>query len=139
MTEARPAEVSATQSVERRIAALSERARTAPPAVIDWTRPPQLPPRFRRRTAARAITQYYRGEIGTAAACDLLRARLVLPAAREFLALQAADERRHAGLYRAYLERIGGIDPRASALMNDAHQLAMRHGHPDNASLPIDT
>jgi len=102
-----------------RIAALAQKARMAQAAStleIDRWRWPSLPVWLPRRLAARAVTQYFHGEIATARACDSLRHRVGLPAAREFLALQAAEERRHAALYDAYLNRLGGRYPHRLAI-----------------------
>ncbi len=117
---------------EERIAALTEKARMAQTdQAIDWSRAPALPFWLPRRSAARAVGQYYCGEIATVRACDLLSARLQLPQAREFLALQAEDERRHAGLYEQYIARIGGRCPQQLAIEVTYEQALSWQGAPE--------
>jgi hypothetical protein len=117
-----------------RIAALAAKAaavQSGGPPDIDWSRPPSLPVWLPRRLAARAVTQYHRGEIATARACETLRYRLALPAARDFLRIQATDERRHATLYDAYLGKIGGPRPRSLSIEETYEKALAWQGAPE--------
>ena len=80
-------------------------------AAIDWNlavRPPRLMP---RRTYIAMVSQLYHAERATAEGCRRLLVALPDPAARRFVALQAAEEVRHATVYRAYLARLGDTAP----------------------------
>lgn len=125
-------------SVDARLASLAAKmaaARNADPADFDWSRTTSLPAWLPRRLAARAIVQFYLGEIATAHACERIERHIALPAAHGFLSLQAADERRHAALYRAYLDRIGGVPRRQPAIATTYRRALDWRGGPEGIIL----
>ena len=95
-----------------RLAALAEkgeRAQRRGAGDIDWDQRPVLPLWAPKALCAGAISQFYIGELATVELCRRLKGRLGSDVADHCLDLQIADEERHARLYAAYLERIGGI------------------------------
>ena len=98
--------------LQDRLTVLAEkgaRARRRGVGDIGWDRGPVLPIWAPRALCAGAISQFYIGELATAELCRRLKGRLGSDVADRCLDLQIADEERHARLYAAYLERIGGI------------------------------
>lgn len=81
------------------------RAETA----FDWDQPIRLPKLFPRRAYVAAVSQLYHGEVATLEFCSRLIDALPDDVDRRALALQIADERRHAEVYRAYLARLGDM------------------------------
>ncbi len=77
---------------------------------IDWRREPRLPFWVTREQVRHAISQLHHGEMATARMCRRLLSELD-GGARDCVALQAADEVRHAEVYRRYLDRLGGVAP----------------------------
>jgi len=82
--------------------------------------PEWLPGKFR----AAVVSQFYHGELATIRMCRKLLPTLVDPAARRLVELQIADERRHAEVYRAYLEGIGPLQP-PDPLLEAAYERAL--------------
>ena len=80
-------------------------------ADIDWDRQPIVPGWISSSLYTAAVSQLYYGEIATVRVCRKLLEELNGPRVRLFLQTQIADETRHAGIYRAYLERLGGLSP----------------------------
>ncbi len=78
---------------------------------IDWHQeiipPGWLPRRFR----GALISQFLHGEEATARVCRRLMAEASDPTVRELLAVQIADENRHARVYEKYLARLGDWAP----------------------------
>ena len=78
---------------------------------IDWRREPRLPFWVTREQVRHAISQLHHGEMATARMCRRLLSELEAGGARDCVALQAADEARHAEVYGRYLDRLGGVAP----------------------------
>ena len=76
---------------------------------FDWDQPVKLPKLLPRRAYVAAVSQLYHGEVATLEFCTRLIDVLPNDGERRALALQITDERRHADVYRAYLERVGDI------------------------------
>ncbi len=94
-----------------RLAATAAAGQWDPAQAIDWSRAPWVPPWVSREAVGFALSQLYHGELATARLCERLLDQVPEPEARRCLALQIADERRHAAVYRRYLEGLGGIAP----------------------------
>jgi hypothetical protein len=108
-----------TDSLEGRLAALTAKtvaAQSQSPLDADWDRPIKLPVWFPKRMAASAITHFHAGELATAGMCDRIRYHPDMSIGRDFLELQALDERSHARLYSLYADRLGGPDRRPSVI-----------------------
>ena len=82
-----------------------------PEVAIDWSLPILLPRLMRQRSYVSVLSQLYYSELATAEACRRLQDHPVDPVAHRFLAIQAADEMRHARVYQSYLQRLGEIAP----------------------------
>ena len=95
----------------RRLAANARRSQWSADAAIDWELGPRLPIWMSQAQARTAISQLYHGEIATSRMCEALMAAVEPGPARDCLALQRDDERRHAAVYARYLEALGGIAP----------------------------
>ena len=74
---------------------------------IDWSIHPSPPNFLTQRFIGRALGALMAGEEATAAACKMLLADSPDADLSACLEYQAADEERHAKVYRAYLERVG--------------------------------
>jgi hypothetical protein len=74
---------------------------------IDWSIHPSPPNFLTQRFIGRALGALMAGEEAIAAACKMLLAASPDADLRACLEYQAADEERHAKVYRAYLERVG--------------------------------
>jgi len=74
---------------------------------IDWSIHPSPPNFLTQRFIGRALGALMAGEEATAAACKMLLADMPDTDMRICLEFQAADEDRHAEVYRSYLERVG--------------------------------
>ena len=115
----------------RRLARLAETAAAGQweaEAAIDWTRRPWVPPWVSREAVRFALSQLYHGEEATARLCEGLLAEVPEPEARRCLALQIADERRHAAVYKRYLEGLGGVAPVDAALARSLAAAAQSPG-----------
>lgn len=88
----------------------------APATDIDWSLPIKYPFWFRRRTYRSLVSQFHHGEKAVMHMCDHLAPLLDGGEARRFVALQRRDETKHADVYAAYAERLGGIQPMEPAL-----------------------
>ena len=97
---------------------------------FDWDQPAVLPFWLPRSPAASAISQFYHGEIATAQMCRRIRSRMDGPATGAFLDAQADDEQRHARIFLAYLEKIGGPDPRPPAIAKQFEKAIAWQGAP---------
>ena len=76
---------------------------------IEWSGGPVRPPLIPMPLYRALVSQLHHGERATLAMCERLGREIRDPRARRFLAVQAADEARHAEAYALYLGRIGGI------------------------------
>ncbi|MBK17591.1 MAG: hypothetical protein CMM52_01950 [Rhodospirillaceae bacterium] len=74
---------------------------------IDWAIHPSPPNFLTQRFIGRALGALMAGEEATAAACKMLLADSPKSELQTLLEYQAADEDRHAKVYRTYLERVG--------------------------------
>ena len=88
----------------------------APASDIDWDLKIKYPLWFRKRTYRSLVSQFHHGELAVMRMCDHLLPRLEDAEARAFVALQRRDEAKHAWVYGAYAERLGGIQPMEEAL-----------------------
>jgi hypothetical protein len=94
------------------------------------TLPVWLPGKF----YAAVVSQFYHGELATIRMCRKLLPSLTDPAARRLVELQIIDERRHAGVYRAYLEDIGPLQP-IDPMLEAAYETALSWDGDDGAML----
>ena len=94
------------------------------------TLPVWLPGKF----YAAVVSQFYHGELATIRMCRKLLPPLTDPAARRLVELQIIDERRHAGVYRAYLEDIGPLQP-IDPMLEAAYETALSWDGDDGAML----
>jgi hypothetical protein len=78
---------------------------------IDWTQEVVVPPGLDRSVYVNMVSQLYYAEKFTIALIGRLLIELPDFQAKRFLAIQAADEARHARAYHAYLQRLGDIGP----------------------------
>ncbi len=127
---------------ESRIAALAHKARQTrknSATLIDWGRRAAPPVWMPKRLAASAISQFRQGEIATARMCTDMTRRVQTPGARDFLTVQAEDERRHANIYSRYLEKLGGADPGPSSLERTYDRATSWGGAPEGIILVCHT
>ena len=89
------------------------------------------------RSIAWGISQFYHGEVATAALCRLIADVIDCPVATAFLATQIADEDRHARIYARYLHEIGG-EPGTNDVLRYLHS-AIRHRAHDPLALVLAT
>ena len=102
-----------------RLAALTGNAlngQWSPKAAIDWDVGVAIPWWIPNKTYVAIVSQLYYAEIAALRMCRRLLDEVPEPEARRFLDTQAADEARHARVYRAYLARLGDIAPIDEAL-----------------------
>ena len=78
---------------------------------VDWSLDPRPTRWLPRSVVTKVVSQVYYGEVATERLCRLLLEEVEEPLARACLEQQIADERRHAGAYLRYLERLGDIAP----------------------------
>ena len=78
---------------------------------LDWDQRIRPPLWFRKSTYRSLVSQFHHGECAVHDLCETLRPRLDDSSARRFLALQVADEAKHARVYARYAERLGGVAP----------------------------
>jgi hypothetical protein len=101
---------SSQNSREPQIAALINNAENGQWQIetgIDWSIHPSQPNFLTQRFIGRALGALMAGEEATAAACKMLLMDTTDTDLRTCLEYQAADEDRHAKVYRAYLKRVG--------------------------------
>ena len=106
-------------STDAAIARLIEKAEGddwTPATDIDWNLQIKYPFWFRKRTYRSLVSQFHHGEKAVMQMCDHLAPLLDDYEARRFVALQRRDEAKHADVYGAYAERLGGIQPMEPAL-----------------------
>ena len=94
-----------------RLAANARLAQWSAARAIDWGQEARRPRWITETQVRAAISQLYHGERATARLCRRLIGDLDESAARRCLEWQLADETRHAGAYRRYLTRLGGVAP----------------------------
>ena len=111
---------------ERRLALLQKgrAAQSQSHTDFDWDRPTKIPFWLPKSIAVSAVSQFHYGEGATARMCRQLRPHLPDLAAQEFLETQALDEDRHARIFHAYLDKLGGLRP-VSAPMQDLYDEAL--------------
>ncbi len=103
-----------SQSRQERLAELAAKAHAGQWSVdddIDWQQGPRLPFWVTPDQARAAVSQLYHGEIATSRMCRALLGDVVSGPARQCLALQIADEVRHAEAFERYLAALGGVAP----------------------------
>ncbi len=121
-------------SLTRRLCALGDGARERHKVGIDdldWTQRPVLPPLVPRKLFLRAIGQFYYGELFAQRLCQSLVVRVSDEVARDCLKAQLEDEKRHAGIYRRYLETAGGLAPPEPALVEAIEATLRWRGAPE--------
>ena len=69
-----------------------------------------------RKFYADVVSQFYHGELATIRMCRKLLDSIADPMARRCVALQMADEARHAEVYLRYLQGVGPLQPMDSTL-----------------------
>jgi len=77
-----------------------------------------------RRVIRWIVSQFLAGELATAAFCERMAKHVSDVQAREFLTLQGMDERRHAALYRWYLECLD-LTPAPSLSISKCYDAAL--------------
>ena len=117
-----------------RLIAKAEGDDWAPESHIDWDLKIRYPVWFRKRTYRSLVSQFHHGERAVLSMCETLGPRMPDPEARRFLALQGADEAKHARVYGTYAERLGGIAPMEETL---ARALDESLNWPGSAAGPI--
>ena len=93
-----------------RLDTLLGNAKSADPADVadfDWENAGRITGPRALDFLAKTVNRLYHGELATAAACAALAPRMDDPLVREFLEHQAADEERHARIYRRYMHALG--------------------------------
>lgn len=95
----------------RDLAAKGAQAQWSAADAVNWTDDIALPAWLPRKFYAGILSQFYYGERATSRMCQRLLDDISDPLARRCLELQLADEERHAEVYLAYLEGIGGLSP----------------------------
>ncbi len=118
---------------DTRISALvskAERGQWLAAEALAWDVIPSLPWWLPRKFYADIISQFYHGELATIRMCRKLLDTITDPMARRCLALQIADEERHAEVYLNYLQGIGPLQPMDSTL-NAAYEKALSWGDAD--------
>lgn len=90
------------------LAAKGERAQWAADELTAGGRP-AVPRSIPSAVYTTLVSHFYHGELATLRLCQRLLERIGDADARRCLAVQIADEERHARVYRAYLERLGDI------------------------------
>jgi len=83
---------------------------------IDWTLPVRPNRWIPKHVVAATVSQLYHGEIASAEMCRYLLDQLDGTETKAFLALQIADEERHAAAYQRYLGLFGDRVPIETAL-----------------------
>lgn len=104
-------------------------------ADLDWSQPRPRLTLWQRPVVCGIVNQFIGGEEATARLCEEVAPRIGLDAARDCLMVQVEDERRHAEIYRRYLERLGGR-PAQQGLLDEAVERALSwKGAPEAALL----
>ncbi|MDP6175646.1 MAG: ferritin-like domain-containing protein [Rhodospirillales bacterium] len=83
---------------------------------VQWETKIVPPMFFRRRTYIRVVSQFYHGEMMVCRMLDGLIPQIGDARHRRFLELQMAEERRHAQVFKTYIERLGVVAPVEEAL-----------------------
>jgi hypothetical protein len=83
----------------------------APEERIDWSEPVVPPEGLALGVYVDMVSQLYYAEEATLQVCSRMIAELPEMQAKLYVCLQVADEARHAGVYRSYLEKLGDIRP----------------------------
>ncbi|MBC8337663.1 MAG: ferritin-like domain-containing protein [Alphaproteobacteria bacterium] len=115
---------------DARYAALANKAahgQWAASEVQAWAGKPQPAWWLPRKFHAAVVSQFYHGEMATIRMCRKLMDTVTDPAARRCVALQMADEERHAEVYRDYLREIGPLQP-IEPILKAAYETALSWG-----------
>lgn len=97
---------------------------------IDWRQEIIPPGWLLRRFRGALISQFLHGEEATARVCRRLMAEVSDPTVRELLAVQIADENRHARVYEKYLARLGDWAPMEPAMADAVERALQWNGSP---------
>ena len=130
MVAARPRAPAPAGNAAGRLARLLESAHAGQWSAerdLDWDLPLRPPRWMPRRIYGGIIAQLRAGEVATAALCRHLATVAEDSTVAALLAVQSADEERHAAVYARYLDRLGiagGADPQIEAVF--ARGLAWR-------------
>jgi len=118
---------------DARFAALADKAargQWTASEVHAWAGNPQTPWWLPRKFHAAVVSQFYHGELATIRMCRKLLDTITDPMARRCVALQMADEERHAEVYLEYLQGIGPLQP-IDPTLNAAFETALSWGDED--------
>ena len=97
---------------------------------IDWRQEIIPPGWLLRRFRGALISQFLHGEEATARVCRRLMAEVSDPSVRRLLAMQIADEDRHARVYKKYLARLGEWTPMEPAMKEAVERALQWNGSP---------
>lgn len=115
------------------LAAKGECAQWTADELIDGGRP-TVPRSVPSALYVALVSQFYHGELATLRLCRRLLGHIGYADARRCLAVQIADEDRHARVYRAYLQRLGDIaEPEPTVA--DAYRRALAWPGPPEAMI----
>jgi len=96
---------------------------------IPWSSiEPARPFWMSRSSIAWGISQFYHGEMATAALCRVIAEIIDCPVARSFLATQIRDEERHARIYAKYLHCMG-FGCADNDILKDLHHAVSARAH----------
>lgn len=95
----------------RDLAAKGAQAQWSAADAVNWTDDIALPAWLPRKFYAAILSQIYYGERAASRMCQRILDDIRDPLARHCMELQLIDEERHAEVYLAYLEGIGGLEP----------------------------
>jgi len=116
-----------------RLDTLLGNAKSADPADVadfDWARAGRITSPSARDFLSKTVNRLYYGELATAAACTALVPRMDDLLVREFLEHQAADEERHARIYRQYMDRLGTTPVEEPVSAEILGAVSVWRGHP---------
>ena len=118
-----------------RALAIKGAAASAEHPALDWEQPRPALSLWQKPVACGIVNQFIGGEEATARLCAAVAPRIALETARDCLGVQVEDERRHADIYRRYLQRLGGR-PAQQGLLDEAVTRALSwRGAPEAALL----
>ena len=118
---------------ETRLQALLGNAKAAHPVDVldfDWSGAGHVRSSCAHDFLAKTVNRLYHGELVTAAACAAVAQRMDNGLVRECLEHQAADEERHARVYRRYMQALG-VEPKTDLVSAEiAGAVSVWRGHP---------
>jgi len=112
------------------LAAKAERGQWLAAETPTWEEKTFLPWWLPRKIPGAIVSQFYHGELATIRMCAKLLETITDPMARRCVALQIADEERHAEVYLNYLRGIGPLQP-IDPILHGAYEKALSWGDGD--------